>query len=246
MFYANLQKEKFYQVDEEAIAKYFPTQHVVSETMAIYQELFGLRFERIDAQTWHEDVECYEVTDAEDGKLRGCFYLDLYPREGKFNHAAVFPLVKASDLRLGSKVHSAAAMVCNFKRPTADSPSTLYHGDVVTFFHEFGHVMHNICTKSNYSRFSGTSVERDFVELPSQMLENWVWHEDVLRRLSKHIDGGDSLPRELIEKKLAIKNLNEATFTLQQIFYGTYDIVLHTASDKATELRPGGLFASVR
>ena len=155
------------------------------------------------------------MTDIEGGKLLGHFYLDLYPREGKFNHAAVFPMVKRSKLISVGEVPSAAAMVCNFKKPTPDRPSTLYHNDVVTFFHEFGHVMHNICTKSNYSRFSGTSVERDFVELPSQMLENWVWHEDILKRLSKHVDDGQSLPKELIEKKLAIKNLNEATFTLQ-------------------------------
>lgn len=214
--------------------------------MNIYQELFGLKFERIDAQTWHEDVECYEVTNIEDGSLRGYFYLDLYPREGKFNHAAVFPLVKASSLGLGREAKSAAAMVCNFKKPTEDQPSTLYHGDAVTFFHEFGHVMHNICTRSRFSRFSGTSVERDFVELPSQMLENWVWDETVLKRLSKHVDDSQPLPKELIDKKLAIKNLNEASNTLQQIFYGSFDIILHTASDRTPEVNGDSMFAKVR
>ena len=123
-------------------------------------------------------------------------------------------------------------MVCNFEKPQPEKPSNLYHDDVETFFHEFGHVMHNMCTKSNYSRFSGTSVERDFVELPSQMLENWVWNKDIMKRLSQHFTTGESLPIELIDKKIEAKNLNQAIFTLRQLFFGTFDFLLHTASDQ--------------
>ena len=123
-------------------------------------------------------------------------------------------------------------MVCNFDKPTKEKASLLYHNDVVTFFHEFGHVMHNICTQSNYSRFSGTSVERDFVELPSQMLENWMWDRDIIQRVSKHYQHGQSLPADLIDKKVEIKNLHGASFTLRQIFYGTFDLLLHTALDR--------------
>lgn len=106
-------------------------------------------------------------------------------------------------------------MVCNFEKPTPEKESLLYHSDVETFFHEFGHVMHNICSTASFSRFSGTSVERDFVELPSQMLENWVWNNEILKRLSKHYQTGEPLPADLIEKKIAIKNLNEAMMTLR-------------------------------
>ena len=105
-------------------------------------------------------------------------------------------------------------MVCNFEKPTADKVSTMNHDDVVTFFHEFGHCMHNMCTTANFARFSGTSVERDFVEMPSQMLENWMWNEEILARVSSHVDTGEPLPTELIKKKLALKQLNEAYFTL--------------------------------
>lgn len=106
------------------------------------------------------------MKDSETKNLLGHFYLDLYPRDGKYGHAAVFPMIKRCDLGDGI-TPSAAAMICNFDRPSGDKPSTMSHDDVVTFFHEFGHVMHNICTTSNFSRFSGTSVERDFVEMPS-------------------------------------------------------------------------------
>ena len=140
---------------------------MIKETLAIYQELFGLKFTKIeDAHTWHEDVELFEVKDKSNDRKLGHFYLDLYPRDGKFNHAAVFPLVKRASMP-GKFSMSAAAMVCNFQKPTPEKPSLLYHSDAVTFFHEFGHVMHNICTEANFTNFSGTSVERDFVELPS-------------------------------------------------------------------------------
>ena len=170
------------------------------------------------------------MQDAASKELLGHFYLDMFPRDDKYNHAAVFPMIKRVKLD-GKVTPSAAAMVCNFDKPTEQKASLLYHDDVVTFFHEFGHVMHNICTTSNFSRFSGTSVERDFVELPSQMLENWMWNKEVMKRVSKHHGSGEGLPEDLIDKKLAVKNLNSASFTLRQIFFGTFDFLLHSASD---------------
>jgi len=214
-FYTNILKEKFYSIDEEKIKEYFPTNHVVDVTMEIYQELLGLKFTLVPGvKLWHGDASCYIVQDAKSEETLGHFYLDLYPRDNKFGHAAVFPMLKRAKIN-GKVIPAAAAMLCNFDTPTEDRPSTLPHGDVVTFFHEFGHVMHGMCSLANYSRFSGTSVERDFVELPSQMLENWVWNKDVMKRVSKHFETGEQLPDDLIEKKIGIKNLLEATFTLR-------------------------------
>lgn len=111
-----------------------------------------------------------------------------------------------------------AAMVCNFQKPTQEGKDSLMDfNEVETFFHEFGHIMHNICSEATFARFSGTSVERDFVELPSQMLENWCWDKSILKRLSKHHETGEVLPDDLIERKLAVKNLNNGLFTLRQV-----------------------------
>lgn len=165
-FYNNLLKEQNYSVNEETIREYFPSDHVVKTTMEIYQELLGLKFSKVERDSlWHEEATCYEVHD-DNNEFLGTFYLDLYPREGKYGHAAVFPLEKRAEVE--GKVHKASvAMLCNFDKPTESKPSLLIHSDVVTFFHEFGHVMHGLCSHAKYARFSGTSVERDFVELPS-------------------------------------------------------------------------------
>ena len=131
--------------------------------------------------------------------MLGHFYLDLYPRDEKFGHAAVFSLLGRYRKPDGKYQLPAAGMVTNFSPPSDDSPSLLMHSEVVTFFHEFGHLMHHMCTETNYTRFSGTSVEQDFVEMPSQMLENWMWQKDILKVVSKHYKTGKSLPEEIIE-----------------------------------------------
>lgn len=127
---------------------------------------------------------------------------------------------------------AAAAMVTNFNPPEGDKPSLLHHREVVTFFHEFGHVMHNMCSEANYNKFSGASVEKDFVEMPSQMLENWIWNKDILKKVSKHYKTGQPLPDDLIDQKVKTKNEYVATETLSQIFLGTVDFLLYSASDQ--------------
>ena len=155
----------------------------------------------------------------------------MYPRDNKFGHAAMFPLLKRAKID-GKVIPAAGGMLCNFDKPTPEKPSLLPHDDVVTFFHEFGHLMHELCSHANFARFSGTNVETDFVEVPSQMLENWVWDKTIMKRVSKHFETGDQLPDDLIDKKIAIKTLLEATFTLRQLFFGSFDFLLHTANDE--------------
>jgi thimet oligopeptidase len=179
--------------------------------LEVYQDLFSLRFEEAtDAPTWHPDVRMFDVYDRSSNAFMGQFYLDLWPREGKYSHAAVFPLIPShhfpqnsevlalpdiptsfssnlhpvsdGESRQGKMLKQApvAAMVANFTKPRADRPSLLTHDEVETYFHEFGHVMHNICTSAKYARFSGTSVERDFVEAPSQVATSFC-HVKSLR-----------------------------------------------------------------
>ena len=183
--------------------EHFPAEHIKNSTMEIYQELLSLDFKLLpDVPTWHPDVSCYEVRDQQSKALLGHFYLDLYPREHKFNHAAAFPLIKRA--RIGKKViPAAAAMVTNFSPPEDDKPSLMPHSEVKTFFHEFGHLMHNLCSEANYTIFSGTSVERDFVEMPSQMLENWIWDPKMLKKISKHYKTGEPLSDEAIQDGVA-------------------------------------------
>ena len=166
-FYGAQYKKQKFNIDEDAIKEYFPAENVKVVTMEIYQELLGLVFKKLpEAQTWHPEATAYEVRDKASKDLLGHFYLDLYPRDDKFNHAAAFTLLKRSKIQ-GQLTLAAAAMVTNFNPPEGDKPSLLHHREVVTFFHEFGHVMHNMCSEANYNKFSGASVEKDFVEMPS-------------------------------------------------------------------------------
>ena len=207
-------------------------EHVIRETLGIYEELLGLRFKKEKAaHVWHRSVELYSVYDEESQNLVGQFYMDLYPRDGKYSHAAAFPLIKRAIIN-NQVVLPVCAMVCNFNEsPNKTVSSLLNFGEVETFFHEFGHIMHNICSTATLAAFSGTSVERDFVEMPSQMLENWCWDKHILKRLSKHHLTQEQLSDQLILKKIQIKNLNNALFTLRQVQLGVFDHLLHTAND---------------
>lgn len=170
------------------------------------------------------------MRDKESSEVVGHFYLDLFPRPNKFNHAAAFNLLPRARID-GQVLTSAVALVTNFSPAGKGEEALLMHREVVTFFHEFGHVMHHMCSEANYSRFSGTAVERDFVEMPSQMLENWIWDKDILKLVSKHYQTGERLPDDLIVKKLRSKNQNAALNTLNQLFRSIYDFLIYSASD---------------
>lgn len=238
-YYDNKLKKERYQIDLEQIKEYFPMERVTAGMLEVYQELLGVRFRQIpQALVWHPDVKLYEITDAAGGSPIGYFYMDLYPREGKYKHAAAFDIVKGRRLPDGSYQPPVSAMVANFNKPTPQRPSLLKHGDheeVETYFHEFGHIMHQTLTRAKYGRFSGSSVARDFVEAPSQMLENWVWNPQVLAKLSAHYkDPSKTLPPELLQKMLAAKNVNSGLVNLRQLFFASIDQAYHAQPPKDT------------
>lgn len=227
-YYARKYMEEQYSIDKEEIKQYFPMEHTVNEMLKFYQYIFGFTFTEIeDAPKWHEDVKVYAVQDTESSEFRGIFFLDLFPRDGKYNHAAAFTLIKGR-VENGEHVPTASAMVTNFNKPTESQPSLLSHEQVNTLFHEFGHIIHQVTTRSRFYTFSGSSVSRDFVEAPSQMLENWVWEPVVLNQISKHYQSGEPLPENLLKKMLNAKNALASLRYLRQIFFGKFDMTAHT------------------
>ncbi|XP_071496842.1 thimet oligopeptidase-like [Diadema antillarum] len=234
-YFMNMAEEKRYSVDHNKLKEYFPLEKVIQGSLDIYQNLLGLKFEEVpkdQAPVWNDDVQMFSVTDTETNQFLGFFYLDLFPREGKFSHAACFGLQPGCIAPDGTRQPAIAAMVANFTKPTPESPSLSTHDEVETFFHEFGHVMHQICAQAEFRMFSGTRVERDFVEAPSQMLENWCWHAEPLGLLSAHYKDGSPLPDNMVEKLVQARNANAGVFNLRQILLGTFDQTIHT-QDKA-------------
>lgn len=230
-YYSNQLKKQKFNIDDEEVREYFPLEIVLKGTLEIYSKLLSVKFVELkNHPTWHKDVLVYAVKNKKD--TIAYFYLDLHPREDKYGHAAVFGLTKGKTTSIDSKakyIPPVAAMLTNFKKPTKTSPSLLSHGEVETFFHEFGHVVHQALTKAKYSSQSGTSVAGDFVEAPSQMLEHWVWNEKMLKILSGHYkDHSKKLPKETLKNMLAAKNHMIANATMRQLVFASFDMAIHT------------------
>jgi len=229
-FYVNRIKRQTYSIDDEVVRSYFPKDVVVEGIFEIYSTLLGVEFEKVKgAAVWSSLVDLYRIKDKESKSTIAYFMADLYPREGKYGHAAAFTLING---RLLDGVYNkpVSAMVTNFTPPSKDRPSLLSHDEVETFFHEFGHIMHQTLTRAPYASLSGTSVARDFVEAPSQMLEDWVWDKQMLKKISRHYKTGESLPDDLIERMLQGRDFNRGYHYTRQLMLGTLDMTLHTAS----------------
>jgi thimet oligopeptidase len=226
-YYHNQLKKSLYSVDDEELKAYFPLDKVTAGMFDLYQRLLGVTFkEVVPAEAWHPDVRRFEVRDAASGGMIGHFYMDLFPREGKYKHAAAFTLIGGRE-EPGGYRRPVASIVANFNPPGKDRPSLLKHGEVETYFHEFGHIMHQVLTRAAHPRFAGTRVARDFVEAPSQMLENWIWEKDILRSISGHYETGAPLPDALLERMIEAKNLDSGLRYLRQVFYATIDQAYH-------------------
>lgn len=232
-YYMDQYVQRNFNVDQEQIRPYFPMDVVTKNLLSMYEEILQLQFVEISSpHVWHPEVQMYAVYDAKDSSklpLIGYFYLDLFPREGKYGHAACFGLQAGCKLADGTRQLPVAAMVANFSAPTKDKPSLLLHSEVTTYFHEFGHVMHQICSETEFRRFSGTKVERDFVEAPSQMLENWCWEKEPLRRLSGHYqDKNKKLPDDLIDRLIKTRHTNTGLLNKRQMLFAKFDQLIHS------------------
>lgn len=236
-YYSNQLKKRDYSLDKEKIREYFPAEVVIAGMFEVYSKMLGVRFEQIkDAKAWAEDVQLYAIYDATDNHLIGHFYTDFFPREGKYGHAAAWQLISGYELADGSYKQTVSAIVANLTPPMNGKPSLLDHEDVDTIFHEFGHVMHETLTKAKYASMSGASVAQDFVEAPSQMLENWVWNKEVLKTISGHyLNHSEKLPDALLEKMLEAQSFNRGMRYTKQLLYALYDMTLHT-QDQAVDV----------
>lgn len=231
-YYGNeLQKRRF-NVDSEAVRAYFPLERVLDGTFKIYSTLFGIKFKKLSGfSLWHPDASLYAVTSTK-GDILSYFALDMHPRDGKYGHAAVFNIINGHVDPAKKEMYAPpfATMVTNFPKPSQKHPSLLSHGEVETFLHEFGHVMHCILTTAKYDSQAGSHTAWDFVEAPSQMLEHWAWDPKPLALLSQHHETGKALPKELLKNLLASKKHLLRYGTLRQLILGTLDLTLHTSN----------------
>ena len=228
-YYDNVLRKTRYAVDSNDVKTYFPVPHVERAVFDIYAKLLGVTFAQVPhPNVWSPDVTQWTVTDAKSGRYIGVFDLDLYPRDGKYAHFASFPLLPVRLLPDGTMRPPLDAIIGNWPKPTPGKPALLSHDDVETFFHEFGHDMATMLATAPYETLS-SGFRGDFVEAPSQMLENWVWDPHILKQLSSNVTTGAPLPDELIAKMRAARYVDYALDTTQQIMYATVDMRYHTA-----------------
>src|SRR5216117_3711480 len=228
-YYSNQRNKQKYAIDKEALRVYFPFQKALDGMFNIYQNIFGLKIEKITAPyKWIDDLQLYLVTDSATGEPLGMFYLDMFPREGKFNHFAQFDIISGKLLPNGKYQRPTVALLCNFPPASGDAPSLMTHQDVETLFHEFGHALHSIVTRAKYGRFAGTHVPGDFVEAPSQMLQNWVWDKKVLDTFAAdYRDPSKKIPADIVKKLNDAKLANAGVLYRRQFAFASLDLALH-------------------
>ena len=235
-YYNNKLLVSKYNVDQQVIKEYFEVNNVINGILKICNILYDVDFVDLkNAPVWHKDVKVFEMKS--NNEVIGRIYLDLYPRENKYSHFACFSLYCGKNTNKGYQIPT-AALVCNFPKPTDEMPGLLTHDDLITFMHEFGHMIHFLMSRAELSYQSGISNTHEFTEVPSQFFENWAWNYDALKLFAKHYKSGEVLPKELFDKMLEAKNVGSGIQTNRQIFYGMLDMTYHDRYD------PDGLIST--
>ena len=231
-YWSNQYKKKYYQVDDDKIKEYFPADKVISGMFEVFGNIFGITFTQADLPVWHPEVVVYQIKDKKTGELISNFYLDLFPRDGKYTHAATWSFVDRFELPDGQMQTPSVVIAANFTPAGKGTPSLLEHSEVETLFHEFGHILQMSMATSKYATLTGDNVAWDYIEAHSQLLENWAWQPQVLKKISAHYKTGEALPDGLISSLVKSKNVGVAVAFLRQNFLGQYDLALHTAAKR--------------
>ena len=241
-YYAELQRRKLYEFDEEQLRPYFPAQNVVSGMFGIVEKLYGIRVvEKANIPVWHPDVRYYEVHDA-DGLFLGAFYADWFPRENKRDGAWMDGFI--TGVQTPERFEPHVGCVCgNLTPPVGERPALLTHREVETIFHEFGHLLHHVLSRVEVKSLAGTAVAWDFVELPSQIMENWCWEREALDMFARHYQTGEPIPDELFRKMVAARTYRSANMQMRQLGFGLVDLKLHREYDPQ---RDGDVIAYAR
>lgn len=233
-YYAEKIRKHKYDLDEEALKPYFVLDNVVDGMFNVARALYGITFtERKDIPVYHPEVHTYEVKEA-NGDFIGILFMDFFPRASKEGGAWMDSYRDQYKVN-GVNITPVITMVMNFTKPMADMPSLLTFEEVSTLFHEFGHALHGMLSNTTYPKLSGTSVPRDFVELPSQIMENWASHPDVLKMFGKHYQTGEPIPQELIDKLEASKHFNQGFTTVEYMSACYLDLDWHTVTDTSLQ-----------
>lgn len=233
-FYTEKLKQKKFNLDDNLLKPYFPLNQVVDGVFEIANRLYGLTFRpTTEVDVYHKDVNVYEVYD-KDQNCKAIFYTDFHPRPGK--RGGAWMTIYKSQFKTDEKnERPQVSIVCNFSKPGKDTPALLTFNEVTTLFHEFGHALHGMLADTNYRSLSGTSVLWDFVELPSQILENWCFEQEALELFARHYKTGETLPKQYIEQIKAASNFNEGMQTLRQLSFGLLDLAWHTSNPSSIE-----------
>ena len=233
-YYSEKLKKELFDLDQEILKPYFKLENVIEGVFMIVKKLYDLQFEQVfNIDKYHEDVKTYQVTNTK-GEFISVFYADFHPRKGKRN-GAWMTSYKSQQIKDGINERPQVSIVCNFTKPTKTTPSLLTFNEVTTLFHEFGHALHGMLANTNYSSLSGTSVSWDFVELPSQILENWCYEKEALELFAKHYKTGEALPMKYIEKIKESASFHEGMQTLRQLSFGLLDMKWHGTNPEEIE-----------